>query len=117
MRVFATALLVSGSACHRSAGDLDSRPVPTTGAAFVGTIYDVRQSMIMAEEEGSQRGIGVRRGEIWISPSTEIVSRTGMLVPWDVLRRGMRVRVWFGNDFTETTTAVQGRAYRIIVDY
>ena len=117
LRVLTVSLLAASAACRHAGPDLPSRPLDTSGAAFVGIIYDVRQSMIMADEESAQRGIGVRRGEIWISPSTEIVSRTGMLVPWENLRRGMRVRVWFTNDFTETGTTVQGRARRIIADY
>jgi hypothetical protein len=99
---------------HRKPSDIPSRPVSKEGAGFVGTIYDVRLQMIMAEEESALKS---RRGEIWISPSTEIVSRTGMLMPIETLRRGMRVTVWFTTDFTETDNNVQGRARRIVVEY
>ncbi|HMC53988.1 MAG TPA: hypothetical protein VKH19_02350 [Gemmatimonadaceae bacterium] len=109
------ALLVAASACHRSTADIPSRPVSSQGAGFAGQIYEVRQSTIVADEEGTLQS--PRRGEIWLSSSTEIVSRSGALVPLESLRRGLRIRVWFGSDFTETSTAVQGRANRIVVDY
>jgi len=111
----AFAALVATSACHRGTTDIPSRPVSTQGAGFVGQIYEVRQSTIVADEEGSLQSH--RRGEIWLSASTEIVSRSGALVPLETLRRGLRIRVWFGSDFTETSTKVQGRANRIVVDY
>jgi hypothetical protein len=111
----AFALLIGVGGCHRHADEIQSRPLATTGARFVGTLSDVHQSMLLLEEEGALSG--ARRGEIWIGPSTEILSRTGMLVPWENLRRGMRVRVWFNGDFSETSTTVQGRASRIIVDF
>jgi len=108
-------VLVGTAACHRQSDDLQSRPLATTGARFVGTLTDVRQAMLLLDEEGALSA--PRRGEIWIGPATEILSRTGAVVPLENLRRGMRVRVWFGGDFNETSTTVQGRASRIVVDY
>jgi len=108
-------VLVATSGCHRHSEDIESRPLPTNGARFVGTVSEVRQSMIFVEEESTLAG--PRHGEIWIGPATEILSRTGSLVPLENLRRGMRVRVWFGGDFNETTTTVQGRASRIVIEF
>lgn len=93
---------------------MPSRPVSTEGAEFIGIISDVRSMMIIAREESLTK---TRRGEIWISPATEITNRTGMLVPLETIRRGMHVIVWFTNDFSETSTVVEGRASRVVVDY
>ncbi|HJQ19416.1 MAG TPA: hypothetical protein VJ867_03635 [Gemmatimonadaceae bacterium] len=113
---WAGVVLLAGAAaaCHRHGGTLPSRPVSTEGAEFIGIISDVRSMMIIAREESLTK---TRRGEIWISPATEITNRTGMLVPLETIRRGMHVIVWFTNDFSETSTVVEGRASRVVVDY
>lgn len=110
----ACAALASTAGCHRATERLPTRPISSAGAGFVGTIYIARADMIEAREESPTRS---RQGEIWLSPGTEITNRTGVLIPRESLRRGMRITVWFTNDFTETATEVQGRALRIVVDY
>lgn len=110
----AFAALAPAAGCHRATEQMPTRPISSAGAGFVGTIYIARTDMIEAVEESPTRS---RRGEIWLSPATEITNRTGVLIPRESLRRGMRITVWFTNDFTETATDVQGRASRIIVDY
>ena len=104
--------LVAG--CHRGVETRPSRPVSRDGAGFVGMIYEVRAMTLRAEEQSLDKR---RLAEIWVSPSTEITDRGGSLLPFETLRRGMRLTVWFTSDFTETATAVQGRARRIVVEY
>lgn len=69
--------------------------------------------VIIAQEESAPMK---RRGQIWVSPSTEIVNRTGFLVPIETVRRGMRVIVWFTSEVRETESSIEGRASKVVVE-
>lgn len=114
IEVIALLTASSMSACRRTPETRPSRAVSREGAAFYGTISDLRTMTIRADEQEVPRS---RRAEIWVSPATEITDRRGSLVPFEALRRGMRVTVWFTPDYTETDVALQGRARKIVVEY
>lgn len=89
--------------------------VPAERTPFVGSISQVRDGVMLWVDEES--ATGSRRGNVFLTPTTEIVMRNGMLVPSANLRRGMRATVWFRGAVDVTTSSVSGTASRIVVDY
>jgi len=81
--------------------------------AFVGWIRDVRGSVIIVDEEVATSG---RRGEIYVATTTEILSRTGMIVPQTWLKRGQRVTVEFRGAANENSGNLSATAQKIVVD-
>ena len=84
-----------------------------TKDAFVGWIRDVRGSVIIVDEEVATSG---RRGEIFVATTTEILSRTGMIVPQTWLKRGLRVTVEFRGVANENSGNLSATAQKIVVD-
>jgi len=111
--VLLMALAATGACRHRNPDQLPPRPISDEGAGFHGMISSITEQLIVAVED---RAATPRRGEISLWPNTEIVTRVGQDIPRESLHRGMRITVWFTNDFTESATLIQGRADRIVVD-
>lgn len=113
--VFAS--LIALSACARAkpattTGDLQQMP-PARDGGFIGYIREVRGSVIVVDEESQSSS---RRGEIYVASTTDIFSRTGMVVPASWLKRGQRVTVHFRGQVNATTSNVTATADRIVVD-
>jgi hypothetical protein len=112
------ASLIALSACARAgtatAGELSQMPPGAErDGGFIGWIKDVRGSVIVVDEESQGNS---RRGEIYVASTTEIFSRTGMVVPASWLKRGQRVTVHFRGQVNATNTEINATADKIVID-
>lgn len=105
-------IVIAPSACVRVRTDA-SASADAERPPFVGSIREIRSSYIVVDEEAAS----ARRGEIFLPTSTEITTRSGMLVPIANLRLRMRVTVWLRPPVNEASGTVTATADRIVVDY
>lgn len=104
-------LIVMG--CARTPPRVESVPIDADAPPFVGWIKQTHGAMISLDEDARTT---VRRAEVFISPTTEIVMRNGMLWPAHWLRPGLRVTIWFTGHGSETDGIVRATAQKLLVD-
>lgn len=111
-RVVLFGAILIAAACQRNRPNVEPQPLDPS-APFVGWIKQVYGQVIALDEDAARE---VRRAEVFISPTTEIVMRNGMLWPAHWLRPGLRVTVWFTGVGTQENRFVRATAARVLVD-
>jgi hypothetical protein len=112
--LFGAILIVAlGAGCQRNQPRVESVPIDPDAPPFVGWIKGTHGPMLALDEDAPKN---VRRAEVFISPTTEIVMRNGMLWPAHWLRPGLRVTVWFTGNGSEAAGIVRATAQKVLVD-
>ena len=107
-------ILSAAVACQPNRPGVETAPLDTKSAPFVGRVTKTWGQVISIDEDA---GRNVRQAVVLIVPSTEIVARSGQLVSAELLRPGVRVTVWFTGNPTQTESGlVRATALKVQID-
>lgn len=112
-RVVLLGAILVAVGCQRNRPHVASVPLDRDALPFVGWTRQTHGQVIALDEDAQEN---IRRAEVFISSTTEIVMRNGMLWPTHWLRPGLRVTIWFTGTGTEADGLVRATAQRVLVD-
>jgi hypothetical protein len=111
--VVAFVAICIATACQPNRPGVETAPLDSN-VPFVGFIMKTHGQIISVDEDVPRN---IRRADVLLAPSTEIVARSGLLVSASHLRPGVRVVVWFSGVATQTDGGlVRATARKVQID-